>query len=268
MPGRTRRVRGRLPTRVVRGVVLLVLGTVLASCQLRTELNITVESDGSGEVELALALDEEAVERRPDLVEELDLGDLTETGWEVSGPVEEADGNTWIRARHRFGAPGELAALVDEVAGEDGPFRDFSLAREVAFADTTHRFRGTVDFTRGVAGVAEASELTEALGAEQLELLEERVGAAVDELIVVQVAVRLPGSVESNAPTQASNGALWRPSVLEREAVELSASGTVRRTQRLVWLGVAVAAGFVLFLYTLIRVVAWRRRTGVPDGSS
>lgn len=254
--------RRTAPTRLWRslraGLALLVLAA-LAGCEVRTELNVTVEEDGSGQLELAVALDDEAVARRPDLLEELDLSDLAGTGWDVTGPAEEADGATWIRARHDFGTPEELGVLVDEVAGEDGPFQDFSLTREDAFAERRYRFDGTVDFTAGAGALAEDPELAAALDAEPIELLEQRLGAAIDEMVQVQVAVRMPGSVESNARTQASNGAVWQPSVVEREIVDLRATSTVSRPERLVWAGVAAVAAFALVLYLLIRAAAWRR---------
>ena len=245
--------------RVRRAGLALLLLLALAGCEVRTELNVTVDEDGAGRVELAVALDEDAVSRRPDLLDELDLSDLTDTGWDVTGPAEEADGATWIRARHDFGTPEELGTLIDEVAGEGGPFRDFRLTREDAFAERRFRFTGTVDFTAGAGALAEDPELAEALEAEPIELLEERLGAAIDEMVEVQVAVRMPGSVDSNALTQASNGAVWRPSVVEREVVELQATGTVSRSERLVWAGVAAAAAFALVLYVLVRAAMWRR---------
>lgn len=240
------------------GLALLVL-LALAGCEVRTEVNVTVEDDGSGDVELAVALDDDAMSRRPDLLDELDLSDLTETGWEVTGPAEESDGDTWIRARHDFGTPEELGTLIDDVAGEDGPFRDFRLTREDAFAEHRYDFSGTVDFTAGAGALAEDPELAEALEAEPVELLEQRLGGAIDAMVQVQVAVRLPGTVDSNALTQASNGAVWRPSVVEREVVELRATGTVSRAERLVWVGVAGVATFALVLYVLIRAAGWRR---------
>lgn len=246
--------------RAGRALLLVLAGLLVAGCQVRSELNVTVDEDGSGTVELAVALDEDALSRRPDVLEELDLSDLTGTGWEIAGPEEEVDGWTWLRARHDFGTPEELGVLVQELAGERGPLRDFELRREDEFAETRYAFSGTVDFTAGAAALADDPELAAALEAEPIELLEQRLGTAVDEMIEVQVAVRLPGSVESNAPTQASNGAVWQPSVVEREAVDLAATGTLSRTQRLVWVGVAVAAGFALVLYLLVRVALWRRR--------
>lgn len=240
------------------GLALLVL-LALAGCEVRTELNVTVEEDGSGQLEVAVALDEDAVSRRPGLLEGLDLSDLTDTGWEITGPAEEADDLTWIRARHDFGTPEELGILVEEVAGEDGPFRDFRLTLEDEFAERRYRFSGTVDFTAGAGALAQDPELAEALDAEPVELLEQRLGAAIDDMVDVQVAVRMPGSVDSNALTQASNGAVWRPSVVEREVVELRATSTVSRSERLVWAGVAAVAAFALVLYVLIRAAAWRR---------
>lgn len=245
----------------LRGVALALAGVLaLSGCQLRTEINVSVAEDGSGTVEVALALDEDAAGRRPDLADELEVDDLVATGWEITGPTEEADGWTWIRASHDFGDPAEVAVLVDEIAGEDGPFQDFRLVRDDGFAETSFRFDGVVDFTGGLDAAVSDPELAETLEAEPIELLEERLGQAVDRMVQVQVAVRMPGSVDSNAATRASNGAVWRPSVVEPEPVVLRASSTVTRTDRLVWTGVAVTAALVLLLLALVWVVGRRRR--------
>ena len=45
--------------RALARVLLLVLGAlVLGACELRAELNVSVEDDGSGAVEVAVGLDE------------------------------------------------------------------------------------------------------------------------------------------------------------------------------------------------------------------
>lgn len=251
---------GRAIRRVGARLLLVVsAGLALAACELRTEVNIAVDDDGSGTVELAVGLDEDALSRRPDVFDELDLSDLEGTGWEIRGPEQEPDGFTWLRATHRYGSPEEVGPLVDQIAGEGGPLRDFRLVRHDEFAETRYEFDGVVDFTAGAGGALADPELAAALGAEPIEVLEDRIGQAIDELVTVQVAVRLPGDVESNAPTQASNGAVWRPSIVEREAVELQAASTLARTERWIWAGVAVAAGFALLLFLLVLVVRWRR---------
>ena len=261
-------VASRRRTRAaVRALVLGLAGALLASCQLRTEVNIAVEDDGSGSVEVGIGLDEEGVEEHPDLLDSLAFPDLVDAGWEVTEPAEEDDGFTWVRVRRPFDDPEQVGPLIEQVAGEGGPLREFSLLRTDAFAETDYHFEGTVDFTAGVAGLTDDPELAEALGVEPAELVEERLGRAVDELLGFQVAVRMPGDVESNAPTRASNGAVWRPSVLEREAVELSATSTLRRTDRLVWSGVALAASLALLLTVLIRFARWRRSRATSGGS-
>ncbi len=252
-------------SRLLRGVLLVVFGVAVAGCQLTTEINVTVEADGSGELEVAIGLDDDAMSRRPDVLDDLAVDDLVDAGWVITGPAKEDDDLTWIRATHAFASPGELGPLVDDIAGADGPFRDFAVEREPGFAETRYRFSGTVDFSDGVEGLADDPELAEALGAEPLDLLEERLGETVDRLLSFQVAVRMPGEVESNASTRASNGAVWRPSVLEPEPLELVATSAVARTERLVWLGVAVVAGFVLVLVLAIRLAAWRRDRRVPS---
>lgn len=258
------RRRRRLRRALVRAVLPAVAAVLLGACELRAELNVSVEDDGSGTVEVAVGLDEDALSRRPDVFEEIDLSDLEGTGWEVIGPEAEDDGFTWLRARHGYGAPEEVGPLVDQVAGEDGPLRDFRLVREDSFAETRYDFAGTVDFTAGAGALADDPELAEALGSEPIQLLEDRLGSAIDEMVQVQVAVRLPGDVTSNAPTQASNGAAWQPSIVEREAVDLQASSSLARTERWIWAGVAVAAAFALVLYVLVQVARWRRRRATP----
>lgn len=229
------------------------------ACELRTEVNIAVDDDGSGAVEFAVALDEDAARRSSELLADLAVDDLMATGWQITGPAEEADGYTWIRATHTFDEPSQLRRLVAEIAGEEGRFRDFSLTRDDSVTSSDFAFSGTVDFTGGLEALADDPELEDAVGAEPLELVDEQLGGVVDDLISVRVAVRLPGDVESNALTQASNGAVWEPSVTEREEISLSATGTVRRTERLVYASVAVVAGVALVLFLSIRLVLWRR---------
>lgn len=240
-----------------RVLLLAALAFGGAACEVRAEVTVTVADDGSGTVEVALGLDDAALDRQPDAFPALDLSGLDEAGWEVDGP-EERDGYTWLRATHGYGAPEELGRLVDQVAGEGGPLRDFRLVRDDEFAETRYRFSGTVDFSAGPLPADPA--LAEALGSEPVDLLEERLGGDIDDAVAVQVAVRLPGDIESNAPAQASGGAVWRPSIVGPEPVQLEASSSLARTERWVWLGVAVVAGSALLVYVLVRIVGGRPR--------
>lgn len=247
---------------IARPLCLLLAVLVLAGCRMRVEVGVTVGEDGAGVLEVAVALDPGAVAEVGDVGDQVRVDDLRATGWTVASPAVEDDGWTWLRARHPFGSPEELTGLVAEISGDDGPFRDFRLRREDAFAESRYEFSGVVDFSDGVAAFSD-DEAAEVLDGEPfgvaLEELEAELGAVVDELVGIQVAVRLPGEVTSNATTQAANGAVWQPSVSAEGPVSLVATGVVERTERIVWVVVAGVAGVALLLFLVVRLAIWRR---------
>lgn len=245
--------------------LLLVAVLLLGACELRTELNIDVDDDGSGTVEFAVGVDDDVLDRRPDLLDELALDELAADGWAVRPPEREADDLTWVRVTKPFDDPDALGRIVDEIAGANGPFRDFTLEREDGLTATDLTFAGVVDFAAGAGGLVD-DDLADEIDDEALDEVEGRVGDAVDQLVRVSVAVRLPGDVTSNAPTQASNGAVWRPSILEDEPVALAAAGTVSHTGRVVAIGLGVAAIGALVLFAAVRVAGRRRRRLAGDG--
>lgn len=251
--------------RSIRTGFLALTLLLVGACELRTQLNITVDDDGSGTVEVVVGLDEESATLRPDLLGDLAVDRLVDAGWEVTGPVPE-DGFHWVRARHAFATPEEVGPLVAQVAGEAGPFRDFEISRSSALTSETFRFRGSVDFG-GLAESAVADDVGGAVdpsvpAADVIAELDSRFGSAVDEIVKVQVAVRLPGDVTSNAPTRASNGAVWRPSVVEEGTLALEATGTKTRLGRVVTIGIGGLIAVSLVLAGSVRLALWRRRSG------
>lgn len=261
-----------------------VAALLLSGCQLLTELNITVEEEGSGVIEFALGLDRDAVDARPELVDSLDLSHLADAGWEVADPRRGSDGVTWVRARHRFESPAQVASLVDDVAGPEGPLRGFALRRSSGLTASSFEFEGVVDFGRDrVASTVEdlagrsgsdpgddtGGRAGEGPGDEAVAQVRDGFGAALADLVTFRVGIRLPGDVESNAPLQASNGARWNPSVAEPDPVELRASSSVTElTGVVVVVGVGVV-GAAAVLGLLVVVAARRRRaaTASPAGS-
>ncbi len=75
-----------------------------------------------------------------------------------------------------------------------------------------------------------------------------------------RIVVRLPGSVTSNAPGQASNGAEWEPTLSQAAPVTLVAKGEAYRTSTLVFTGIAVVAFVALVVLLLIRLAVFSRR--------
>lgn len=251
-----------------RALALLLLVVATAGCEVRTEVGVEVDDDGSGTVTVGVGLDDDAMSRVPGLEQELRLDDLRATGWEISEPTPEADGFTWIRGSKRFATPEQAAVVLAEVAGENGPFRDFVVTRERSFARTSYGFAGTVDFTGGLEAFGDEA-LAAALDGEPLgedvAAIEERIGQAIDEAFTFRVAVRLPGDLSSsNAPTEADNGAVWEPRLSEAGPIQLSASSEVVRTRTIALVVLAGVAGLAA-VAVLIGVPWRRRRTGRPS---
>lgn len=238
-------------------MLVALLGLLASACRLQLDVNVAVEEDGSGSVEVVVGVDRDGVERiGGDLGEVLAVDDLTDAGWTVEGPDEEQDGFTRVRFRKTFANPEEAPAIFDEIAGEDGPFQDFAVRRESSFAKTEWGFRGRVDFTGGIEAFGDeqlAAELDgEPLGQTQEEI-EEQLGEALSRIIQVRVGVRLPGDVTSNATTKAGNGAVWQVGFGDG-TIDMAADGEEQRTATLIGLGVAAACVAILFFYALVRL--------------
>lgn len=211
------------------GVLAVV---VLGACRVQTEVGLSVEEDGSGTVEVGVGLDDDALGRVPGIEDELRVEDLRATGWTVVGPVAEADGNTWFRISKPFATPEEAGAVLAEVAGVDGPFRDFRVERDRPFARTTYSFEGTVDLAAGLEGFGD-DDLAALLDGEPLgedvAAIEARLGEPLDTVFGLQVAVDLPGDVSSNAPTEGGR-AVWQARLSQGAPLELRAESTEYRT--------------------------------------
>lgn len=237
--------------------LLLLVALVVASCRMQIDVNVLLEGDGSGTVEVVVGLDEDAIDRiGGDLSAVLEVDDLVEAGWTVEEPVLEGDGFTRVRIRQGFDDPDGAAAIFAAIAGDEGPFQDFAVGRETSFARTEWTFDGRVDFSGGLEAFGDdalAAELDgEPLG-QSVEEIEAQLGESLSRLIQVRVGVRLPGEVTSNATTKADNGAVWQIGFGDGE-LDLSARGEETRTTTLVAAGVGIACLLLLLAYGLIRL--------------
>lgn len=152
-------------------------------------MDIHASPDGTGHVEVSVALDKDAAVRAAGLRPRTD--DLTGAGWEVESPERTAAGGVIYRVQKRFRSPDEAARLIREVAGARGPLRGFRLIRERSFLETRTRLTGTVDLRAGAAAFGDPA-LTELLGGQPLGVEPARV-AALDDALQLQVTGELPG---------------------------------------------------------------------------
>lgn len=249
-------------------VALVILSS--GACRVRTDIAIDVRGNGSGTVTVEIGLDDDALKKAPNIEQSLRTGDLTAHGWTVTGPVKEDDGYTYVRATKPFANPDEAGKIFRELSGEKGPFRDFTLSRTRSFAKTKFHFGGTIDFTAGLEAFSDSEVAKELDGkpiGDDIKAIEQRINDTLDNVFQFQVKVRMPGSVTSNAPTQATNGAVWQPRLSQPGPVTLDASSTTTRWATIVGAAAAGAAGVGLVIVLPVLYLVRRRRSTVVGPS-
>jgi hypothetical protein len=235
----------------------LLVGLLAAGCQVQTRVTVHMDDDGSGTVEVAVGLDDEALAQLPDLdrsgrgdpadlTKLLRVDDLKATGWQVGDPA--ADGGfTWVRATKPFGTPAEAAQILAELTGPSGGLRDVRLERSRGFGSTSYEFAGTADLSGGLealgdAGLAAALD-GEPLGQDTAEI-ERRLGHPLSEMVKLDIDIELPGESKT-----------WSP-VIGGKAVTMSTSSTVYDKPVFILTAVAVLCVLGLGVVLLLR---WRR---------
>jgi hypothetical protein len=204
-------------------------------------------------VSASVSLDKEAAQAVPDLAQQLRTSDLLKAGWKVVGPSPVTGGGVNVTATKPFANNAELAQIVNDLSGPTGPFHDFHLRQQRSFFSTTTSFSGRVDLTCGLRCFGDP-QLQQQLGADlgiDPTKLQQQAGVILNRVFKFQVAVRLPGSLQSsNAPAQAGNGAVWQPKLGDTATV--SANARAVNTLRIVLLAVGAviviiaAVGFQL----------------------
>ena len=261
LPARTSVRAGARPpvaSAPVRRLVLLLLVPVLgvlAACQAKATVAVDVQPDGAGTVTVTVALDKEATTRLGDPAAALSTSDLADAGWKVSAPVTKAGAATFKVVRP-YGSPDELAAVLDEVGGKGGVFRDTQLSVGNSFASTNYDFRTTVQLTGSLEQLSDpqvAAVLGNLpLGRTVQELAAE--GATAKGAATLTLDVELPGAELATWTRSASSG---KPSTV-----------TAQTSSRVWTWWPLVVAGLGLALLVAGVVVALRsRRTAAPPFS-
>lgn len=256
--------------RARRALLLLVVAAFLAlsACTLELDVQVELEGDGSGQVVVLATLDAEAVARvGGDLESVVALDELRADGWSVDGPTRDGDGGQVLRLRQPFADPDEAEEVFADLAGEGGPFRDLTVAREQSLLETRWRFSGSVDLERDApvpraaappaddaGGLGEEPEEEAAVEATLGELAD-RLGASLDRVLQLRVGVRLPGDVESNATTRADNGAVWQVRFGDGP-LDLAATGRSIRPGVVAGIVVVALAAVVGLVALLVRLAA------------
>jgi hypothetical protein len=238
-------------------LLFVLLAWATTACQVTLAAGVDVARDGTGRVTAGLGLDADAVKEVGDLATALRVDDVRQAGWQVEGPRKEDDGLTWVRASKPFADPDQVPAILAELNGPDGPFRDFRVVRTKSLTRSKTIFTGTLDLSGGFAGLTDPA-LTAALGDVDLGLgiagLQARFGDAVSRSVRAEVTAGLPGKVTTNAPERAGGRALWAPEL--GQTVHLEASSQALKIDPRIPIG----AGAMLLVVVVALVILVRRR--------
>ena len=136
--------------RLLRVFVLLALVIVVAAgCRVQIETKVDVGLDGKGTITQGIGFDDAALKRVGDPAQALRADDLVQAGWEVDAASKEGD-LTWIRVHQSFETPEEGTALLAQLSGPDGPYRDMLIKRSDGLLSTSVKVTGQIDTTAGL----------------------------------------------------------------------------------------------------------------------
>src|SRR5690554_6247857 len=228
-----------VPPRVRRLLVLAVSSLLLASCTMRAVVDVDVNADGSGILEMSIAYDEELRQLiEQESAEPVDWSDpasymdgdspatFLEDFPEGADIAPYSDGDfLGFTVSTRFDSLEELNSLLEESQSDDEEAFPFRVT-----TDGSGRFELVSDgpFFEGAA-------LTE----EEAEMMPPQMLA---DLFDIQLRVSLPGAIESTNADETVDGVMvWRVDPMSSEPVIPAAVAQASSSSPVVWL-VAVAA--------------------------
>jgi hypothetical protein len=184
-------------------LLFALLALVLAGCKVDTRVDVAMRADGSGVVRVEVKLDAEAVGRAEvsggKLEDRIRTSDLAAAGWTVSPWTRAKDGSASITAVKPFVRPGQVAGIVAEISGPDGPLRDFVAVRSAGTLATKYSVTGTVDLTNVQSGVKTDQDLVAKLTAQQVSVdaIDAKLTAQLRDALGVTVRVSVPGATDT-----------------------------------------------------------------------
>jgi hypothetical protein len=253
----------------VRVLAFVALVLVATSCKAAVDVSIAVSDHGSGAVAVTATFDDEAAARvGPDLATALHTEDLKASGWAVSPPRHA--GTEWrVTATKPFGSPAGLQAVLDDVGGTHGVFRDWGVEIDSSFGRQTWTVRGRVVLS-GTLDQFGDSDLTKALDGLPLGRTPEQLQAELGKggTIPFRVHVTLPDSVDSADDTNGAAASFPAASVHWRYDVpgtavddRLHAAASSGSAEAYLWFGlaaIAVVAAVSFWIFSRSRARARR----------
>ena len=180
-------------------VVVAACALLLAGCKVDTTLTIDVHDDGSGSVRVRLTLDADAVQNAQAgggmLEDRVRLGDLQAAGWTVTPWRRAPDGSATVSLRKDFANAGDLAGVIAEISGKDGPLQGVTLERNRGFLSTEYQIKGDADLSRLTAAIADDPEVVAQLTGQRVDLaqIDQRLARQINDAFRLRIRFVFPG---------------------------------------------------------------------------
>jgi hypothetical protein len=231
-------------------VLLVALVALLSGCKIDTSVTVDMHDDGSGVVTVRATLDAQAVAEAEvgggKLEDRVRLGDLSEAGWKISPWARSGSGTAQIELSKPFSSPDQVAAIIAEVSGPNGPVKDVKATRDHGAASTKYAVTGAVDLAAIGTGVTADPDLVAALTNQQVDVnaIDQSLLAELRESVAVNVVVKFPDGSSTTV-----NGVTGK-------SVPFDVSTSIVNTRRITLLVIAV----VLVVLAIVVLLIGRRR--------
>lgn len=194
---------------IKRFIALCCAVVLLASCRVDTQVSMVVNPDGSGNVTVTIDVDKEIVQRSPDIAENLDFSDLEKNGWQLTKPVDTASGGKQVVLVRNFANESEATAVLAQLNGDRGPFREVILRRGGKARDSSWNLSGRLEVTGGLQAFAD-DQLIAALGATPYENTVKSQNLDLGKALTIEFVVSLPGELKSSTAIPENGTLTWR----------------------------------------------------------
>lgn len=188
---------------------LVCVALLLSACRIDTTVSMRVERDGSGEVTVLIVANKDIVDQAPGLSEDLDFADLVNVGWEVEGPTATTEGGLQVVLTHPFENESQATAVLMQLNGERGPFRDVALTRSGEARDSLWTLSGRLEVTGGLQAFAD-DQLVEIVGGTPYQATVDKAGLDLGKAIGLTFRATLPGDVKTTTGFVEGTELTWR----------------------------------------------------------
>ena len=254
----------------LRVIGLIASAVLLCSCQVNAVVSLDVAQNGSGLVTINMIADSQIVEQVPNLADDLEFEDVTNAGWVVTRPNKTVDGGLQVSLSHTFDNADQASALLNQLSGEFGPFKQMSVTRSGKDTDSTFKLDGILQVDGGLNAFADPSLLKTIGGApfaENLRQAELDLGKAM----TIDFIATLPGVIDRTSGLNTENTVTWR---VPLDGSEQSVLTTSRNTAVKATVARLVAGLFKFLLFawllamTILIALAFYKRRGANQTPS